>query len=300
MGFFKSFIPQETYEEKVFKGERPLFGAVGVKLQNCVFEDGESPLKESKDIELYGSMFRWKYPLWYCDNVLMENGAWLDGGRAGAWYSRNIDIRNTLIQAPKTFRRSERIMLENVSITNAAETFWNCSDIKLKNVTAAGDYFAMNSENIEAEELDLDGKYAFDGVKNVTVRNSRLVTKDAFWNSENVTVFDSYISSEYLGWNSVDLTFVNCTIESLQGLCYIDGLKLVNCRLLDTTLAFEYTNVDADITGGIGSVFNPGKGRIKAARIGELIMEDNEIDPADTVIECDDVAVRSDKPEWKR
>ncbi len=93
---------------------------------------------------------------------------------------------------------------------------------------------------------------------------------------------------------------MNCTVESSQGMCYIDGLKLVNCKLIDTTLAFEYSDVDADVKSGIVSVFNPGKGRIKAKSIGELILEESEIDPADTVIECDNVEKRSDRPEWKR
>ncbi len=32
------------------------------------------------------------------------------------------------------------------------------------------------------------------------------------------------------------MTFENCTIQSLQGLCYSDGLTLRTCRLLDTTV----------------------------------------------------------------
>ncbi|WP_370784283.1 DUF3737 family protein [Faecalibacillus intestinalis] len=35
-----------------------------------------------------------------------------------------------------------------------------------------------------------------------------------------------------------NITFVNCKIESLQGLCYIEGLKMVNCKLINTTLCF--------------------------------------------------------------
>lgn len=300
MSYFSEFTPKETYREQIFRGERSLFGSVGIKLEDCVFDEGESPLKESRNVELSGSMFRWKYPLWYCDNVSVDNCVWLEMGRAGVWYTHNIDIKNTVIQAPKNFRRSSHISLENVSLTNALETFWSCTDVKLTHVTAKGDYFLMNSENVEVDGLNLDGNYSFDGVKNATIRNSRLITKDAFWNSENITVYDSFISGEYLGWNSTNLTLVNCTIESNQGMCYIDGLKLVNCKLIDTTLAFEYSSVDADVSSGIVSVFNPGKGRIKAKSIGELILEESEIDPEDTEIDCGDIRKRSDKPEWKR
>lgn len=64
------------------------------------------------------------------------------------------------------------------------------------------------------------------GCHNVTIRNSNILSKDAFWNSENITVYDSFISGEYLGWNAKNLTLINCTIESLQGMCYIDNLVM--------------------------------------------------------------------------
>lgn len=115
----------------------------------------------------------------------------------------------------------------------------------------------------------------------------KLLLKDAFWNAENVTVYDSVIHGEYLGWNSKNLTFINCTIESLQGLCYIENLVMKNCTLLNTTLAFEYsTGIDAQINGKINSVMNPSSGVIQADEIEELIMEKDKINPADTQIIC--------------
>jgi hypothetical protein len=99
-------------------------------------------------------------------------------------------------------------------------------------------------------------------------------------------VYDSFISGEYLGWNAKNLTLLNCTIESLQGLCYIDNLVMKNCKLINTTLAFEYSTVDADITGTIDSVLNPSGGIIRAESIQELILEKDKIDPAKTKIIC--------------
>ena len=62
-----------------------------------------------------------------------------------------------------------------------------------------------------------------------------------------MTVYDSTIIGEYLAWNSKNVTFINCTIESLQGLCYIENLKMINCTLMNTTLAFEYCeNIDVE------------------------------------------------------
>ena len=126
----------------------------------------------------------------------------------------------------------------------------------------------------------------FDGVKNMEIRNARMLSKDAFWNTENVTVYDSFISGEYLGWNAKNLTLINCTIESLQGMCCIDNLVMKNCKLLNTTLAFEYSTVDAEITGKIDSVMNPSGGVIRADRIDELIIEKDKVDPEKTRIIC--------------
>ena len=191
-----------------------------------------------------------------------------------------------MIDAPKTFRRGTHISLENVNMVNAQETLWKCQDIKLHNVVAKGDYFGMNSENIEIDGLNLSGNYCFDGGKNIVVRNSKLVSKDAFWNCENVTVYDSVIIGEYLAWNTKNITFVNCKIESLQGLCYIEGLKMVNCKLINTTLAFEFCkDIDAQIVSHIDSITNPISGKISAHSIGEMIIDDQIIDPSQTKIQ---------------
>lgn len=285
--------------QKCYVGERPLYGASFTRVEDSVFCDGESPLKECRDIELSCCLFRWKYPLWYCDGVLADNCTWFEMARAGVWYSKNLLINNSSLEAPKNFRRCTNLTLKNVTFHNAEETLWSNDGVILENVSAAkGPYFAMNSKNMKIDRLTLDGDYAFDGTENVEIRNSRLLTKDAFWNSKNVTVYDSFISGEYLGWNSENLTLVNCTIESLQGMCYIKNLKLVNCKLVNTTLAFEYSSVEAEVSGKIDSVFNPECGYIKADTIGELIVEKDKVDPDKTIIKCADILKVSEKPEW--
>jgi len=57
-----------------------------------------------------------------------------------------------------------------------------------------------------------------------------------------------------------------------------------NCKLLNTTLAFEYSTVDVETDGIIESVKNPASGVIKAEKINELILEEQEIDPSKTTI----------------
>lgn len=278
----------EEIRQSFLTGERSLFKQNNLKIYDSTFADGESPLKHSSNIELYRSMFKWKYPLWYSKNISLKDCTLFEMARAGIWYTENISIEDSIIEAPKNFRRSKGINLTNVSFPNAEETLWNCDNIKLNNVTAKGNYFAMNSQNIVIDKLSLVGNYSFDGVKNVEVHNSKLLSKDAFWNSENVTVYNSFISGEYLGWNAKNLTLVNCTIESLQGMCYIENLVMKNCRLLNTTLAFEYSTVNAEIDGKIDSVLNPSGGIIRATYIDKLIVEKDKVDVDKTTIICNE------------
>ena len=265
-------------------GERALFAARDCEIEETIFDDGESPLKESRNIRLRACMFKWKYPLWYAKEIDVRDSTWFDMARAGVWYSERVRVTDCAIEAPKNFRRCHDLTLRHVSFANAAETLWECDGVKLTDVTAKGDYFAMNSRNMTADNLTLYGNYSFDGCRNLTVRNSRLLSKDAFWNCEDVRAENCFISGEYLGWNTKRLTLVDCTVESLQGLCYVEDLVLRNCRLLNTTLAFEYSTVDAEIVGRVDSVKNPTSGRIVADEIGELILESERIDPAKTEI----------------
>lgn len=273
-------------KQQYLTGERPLFQEADLKIYDTIFGRGESPLKESQNIELYGSMFKWKYPLWYSRDILAKNCTWFEMARAGVWYTDNIRVEDAVIEAPKNFRRCRDVSLFNVDFPDASETLWNCTGVHMQQVTAKGDYFAMNSSDMKIKDFKLVGNYSFDGAKNVEIRGAKMLSKDAFWNSENITVYDSFISGEYLGWNAKNLTLINCTVESLQGMCYIENLVMKNCRLLNTTLAFEYSTVDVEIYGKIDSILNPAAGTIRADAIGELMMEKDKVDTDQTVITC--------------
>ena len=270
----------KEYKQGYFAGERALFSTHGARIISSVFEAGESPLKESSQLYIEGSIFGWKYPLWYCRDVSLRGSTLLEGARSGIWYTHGITVENSVIEAPKTFRRSSGITLVGVNMPKAQETLWNCSDVSIKDVVVAGDYFGLNSRNIECDSFTVDGNYLFDGAKNVTVKNSKLISKDAFWNTENVRVENSLIIGEYLGWNSKNVTLIGCTIQSLQGLCYMENVKLIDCKLINTTLAFEYSSVDAELVGSVESVKNPlPNSRIYADEIKEIILEGEYTDP---------------------
>ena len=285
------------YTDVKFTGERSLFGSRDVTLNGCVFESGESPLKESRNITASECLFRYKYPFWYCDNIRLDRVTFFDLARAGVWYTTRFSMSNSIVEAPKNFRRCRDITLSNVMLSNAQETLWNCTGVTLEHVKARGPYFAMNCRDVKVTDLDLIGDYSFDGAVNVEVADSHLASKDAFWNTENVVVRNAFITGEYLGWNGKNLTLEDCTIESLQGMCYVDNLVMKNCRLINTTLAFEYSDVQADIRGTVDSVFNPGKGCIKADKISHLVIQKDRIDPSLTKIICNDIGETLDSPD---
>lgn len=260
--------------QELLTGERALFQAKNIEIINTTFADGESPLKEASDISLRNSFFKWKYPMWYGRRFTLKNCTLFDTARAGIWYTDGIDMTDCIIEAPKTFRRSSNIRLDGVSIPNADETLWHCRDVIMNRVHAKGNYFAMNSENMEINDFELIGNYSFDGARNIVISDARMLSKDSFWNAENVEVRNSFISGEYIGWNAKNVKFVNCIIESLQGFCYMDNVILEDCTLLNTNLAFEYSTVDADINSVIDSIKNPISGRIKAEDIREIIFDD--------------------------
>ena len=70
----------------------------------------------------------------------------------------------------------------------------------------------------------------------------------------------------------------------------MDHLVLRDCRLVNTTLAFEYSSVDADVRGTIDSVFNPSSGTIRADQLNELTLDPAKIDPTATTIVTADAA----------
>ena len=276
----------KEFKNGIYVGERALFKTNDATINGCIFEDGESPLKESSNLNISQTVFRWKYPLWYCNHINVDNCFLIETARSGIWYTKDIKIKDTNILAPKTFRRCDGVILDNVELSNAQETLWNCKNIRMNKITAKGDYFGFGSENIEVFDFVLDGNYAFDGAKNIVIKNSRLNTKDAFWNCENVEVYNSTIIGEYLAWNCKNIKFINCTIESHQGLCYIKGLTMKNCKMINSDLCFEFCeDIDVEIVSSIDSVKNSISGHIKAKKINELILDKDIIDPSKTEIE---------------
>lgn len=277
----------KTIRDQEFGGERPLFASHHLRLENVTVHAGESALKECSDIDAEGCRFEGKYPFWHVDGFRINNCLFTSGARAALWYSRNLVMTDTLVEAPKMFREMTGIRLENVQIPDAAETLWHCHDVELDNVTVGNaDYLFMHSSRIRIRNYSQQGNYSFQYCRDVEIHNAVIDSKDAFWNTENVTVCDSRLTGEYLGWHSRNLRLVRCHISDTQPLCYARNLVLEDCTFdPDADLAFEESTVDATIDSVVTSVKNPTSGRISALGYGDIILDENIKSPADCVIE---------------
>ena len=266
-----------------FGGERPLFASQDLYIENVTIHAGESALKECARVEAVNCRFEGKYPFWHNDGFVVRHCLFTEGARAALWYSRHLQMSDTLVEAPKMFREMDDLHLENVQLPHAAETLWHCRNVVLKNVEVKeADYLFMHSENIHIEDYRQQGNYSFQYCRNVEIRRAVIDSKDAFWNTENVTVYDSEIDGEYLGWHSRNLRLVNCKISGTQPLCYAHDLVLKNCTFApDADLAFEYSTVHATINSPVHSVKNPRSGCIVAQSYGEIILDENIKAPAD-------------------
>jgi hypothetical protein len=278
----------ESIKDQYFEGERPLYvRRNGLRLENVKIGPGESSLKEGAGIEAVNCEFDGKYPFWECDGFTIRNCIFREGARAALWYTRHCKMYDSLVEAPKMFRRISDVYLENVRMPNALETFWDCKDIEAKDIEVEqGDYLFMHSSDIRINGFRLRGNYSFQYAKDVVIRNADMETKDAFWETDNVTVYDSVINGEFLGWHSRNLHLVRCHITGSQPLCYAEGLVLENCTFGDDAdLAFEYSDVKATVKGHIPSIKNPRTGFIKVDSCGELILDKNIKAPADCDIQ---------------
>lgn len=253
--------------------ERALYGLHGAVVENCTFKgpaDGESALKECKNIKLKDCAFSLRYPLWHVTDYSAENCSMDVNARAAVWYSENGVFKNCNLGGIKVFRECKNTVVENCKISSF-ESGWHCIGIEYRDCEILSEYLLLGSKDIRIKDCVLDGKYPLQYVENAVIENCKIHFKDCLWHAKNVTVRNSVLSGEYLAWYSENLTLENCLIEGTQPLCYCKGLKLINCRTKDCDLSFELSDIDAEIKGEVKSIRSPLSGRIVCDELGGLI-----------------------------
>ena len=275
-------------KDKTFDEERALYNEKNAEIVNCRFEgpaDGESALKEARDIAVRDCRFALRYPLWHVKGFKMTNSVMGNTCRAPIWYASDGVIENCRLTGVKAVRECENVTVRDSSV-DSVEFGWKSKNITLEDCDVTSEYILLDSSDIVLRDVRMKGKYSFQYVTGLTIENCVLDTKDAFWHSKNVTVRNSVVKGEYLAWFSEGLTLIDCEISGTQPLCYCKDLRLINCTMEGADFSFEYSDVEADIKGHIISVKNPRSGRITADSVGEIIRED-------AVMKCDgEVVIR--------
>ena len=264
-----------------FDEERALYNLRCADVIDCVFAgpaDGESVLKEARDVKLENCSFSLRYPLWHVEKFHLHDSTMDDKTRAAIWYAADGRITDSDLRGIKAVRECKNIAIRDCTI-ESQEFGWKSENITVTDSSLTSEYLFLDSKNVKLDGVKMKGKYSFQYMEDLEIHSSYLDTKDAFWHSKNVTVVDSVVKGEYLGWFSENLTLINCRIIGTQPLCYCKNLRLRNCTMEDCDLSFEYSDVDATVTGHVDSIKNPRSGRITVDSVGEVIM-------GDAVMEC--------------
>ena len=224
-------------QNKTFDEERALYGSKDILIKDCLFDgpaDGESAFKECSDVQVEHCFFNLRYPFWHDHGLEIVDSEMTELCRAALWYSDHIEISNSRLHGIKALRE--------------------CREVKMKDCDIVSPEFGWS-------------------VRGIKMENCRFDTKDALWHAKNIVVRNSIVKGEYLAWYSENVTFENCRIIGTQPLCYCRGLRLVNCEMTDTDLAFERSEVEADITTPVISIKNPLSGHITVPAVGEVIRD---------------------------
>ncbi len=263
-------------ENHTFDMERALYGSQGITIKNCSFDgpaDGESALKESREIQVSDSFFNLRYPFWHDKQLRISNSEMTELCRAALWYSSDIEIVNTKLHGIKALRECNQVKLQGCDIISP-EFGWFVHQIEMRDCTIQSEYFMMRSDHLIFTNLQMKGKYSFQYIEDSVLEHCVFDTKDAFWHAKNVVIRDSIVKGEYLAWYCENVTFENCKIIGTQPLCYCKGLKLINCEMVDTDLCFEKSEVEAVICTSVVSIKNPLSGQICVDSVGEIIQDD--------------------------
>ena len=266
----KTEVKNETLDQ-----ERALYNLKSAKVLDCTFFfffNGESPLKESRNIEVRNCSFDLRYAFWHVVNGDVRNCKFSNAAEAPFWYCRGIGVKKVECDAVRTFRECNELTIDD-STFNSEEPFWRCNHIVARNTKISGIYAFFKSNDVEITNLTFSGKYSFQYGAHLRIYKSNLETEDAFWHCRDVVVKDSVIKGDYIGWYSTNMTFINCTIESHQPFCYAYNIRFINCKMPNCDLAFEKSVVSGSIIGELESIKNPRRCNLKVGKVKQIIKD---------------------------
>ena len=272
---------EETVIQNIQTGqERAFYGSKNVHFKNITIdgiEQGESAFKECRNITVEETNIVLKYCVWHCHNITLYKTVIDVNSRASIWYCENIEIINCKLNGVKACRNCSNLTLKDC-IINSDDFGWKAEGVKIINCKISGVTPLLDSSNVTVDGAEFTAKYIFQYSDNIKMTNTTIDTKDCFWHAKNVYCKNVKFVGEYLAWYSENCVFENCEINSIQPLCYCKKLKLINCSMPNCNLAFEYSDVDADIKGHVDSIRNVLSGKIVVDSLGEYVQDEHVLD----------------------
>ncbi|SEF77848.1 Protein of unknown function [Eubacterium ruminantium] len=265
----------KVYENETFSYDRSFSNQSDVNIKNCLFDGGEeaeNAFLGSGRLIIESSSFDQYSPFWNVHKLKIEKAEFTKSASRALWYSDHINITETSILGDKALRECSYIEIKKCDI-KSDEFGWFSKFVNINDSEVEGGYFMLKAENMAFRKALFRGNSPFQYIKNATFENCKFEAGDSFWHGENVLIKDSEIDGDCFGWYSDRLLLINCKIRGSRALCYCKNLRILNCDMEGVTNAFEGSEVEAELSGGIGSIINPAEGVIKASNIGEVVMD---------------------------
>ena len=116
-----------------FDEERALYNLTHGEVTDCVFAgpaDGESVLKEARDVKLTNCSFSLRYPLWHVEGFTLDRVSMDEKTRAAIWYAKDATIVDSTLGGIKAVRECENFDIRNTTIVSQ-EFGWKSQNISL-------------------------------------------------------------------------------------------------------------------------------------------------------------------------
>ena len=99
------------YLDLVLDEERSLYNIRNSEFVNCKFDgpkDGESALKECKNVKIENCYFNLRYPIWHVKKTIINKSIMTENCRAALWYCDNIIINDSKLLGIKVLRECKK------------------------------------------------------------------------------------------------------------------------------------------------------------------------------------------------
>jgi hypothetical protein len=121
----------KKYEKLVLDEERALYALQDAEVITCLFDgpaDGESALKECRNVSVRECDFHLRYPFWHAEDTVIDSCRMTETCRAALWYDKNTTVKNSHLGGIKALRECDNSTLSGCKI-ESTEFGWFCRGV---------------------------------------------------------------------------------------------------------------------------------------------------------------------------